>query len=55
MSLYEDENFESFMMDEEDERDTVNDLDDLLSERPKERRSHSDKDDTFQVDYIDLD
>ena len=50
MSLYEDENFESFVMDEEEE-----DLDDLLSERPKERRSHSEKDDTFQVDYIDLD
>ena len=33
----------------------VDDLDDLLSERPKERRSHSEKDDTFQVDYIDLD
>ena len=57
MSLYEDENFESFVMDEEEEEedDMVDDLDDLLSERPKERRSHSEKDDTFQVDYIDLD
>ena len=55
MSLYEDENFESFVMDEEEEDDMVDDLDDLLSERPKERRSHSEKDDTFQVDYIDLD
>ena len=41
--------------DEEEEDDMVDDLDDLLSERPKERRSHSEKDDTFQVDYIDLD
>ena len=55
MSLYEDENFESFMMDEDEEDDMVDDLDDLLSERPKEKRSHSEKDDTFQVDYIDLD
>lgn len=39
-------------MDEEEEDDMVDDLDDLLSERPKERRSHSEKDDTFQVDYI---
>ena len=52
---HEDENFESFVMDEEEEDDMVDDLDDLLSERPKERRSHSEKDDTFQVDYIDLD
>ena len=55
MSLYEDENFSSFVMDEDEEDDMVEDLDDLLSERPKEKRSHSEKDDTFQVDYIDLD
>lgn len=55
MSLYEDENFSSFVMDEDEEDDMVDDLDDLLSERPKEKRSHSEKDDTFQVDYIDLD
>lgn len=61
MSLYEDENFESFMMDEDDEEDdegnnhVMDELDDLLSERPKEKRSHSEKDDTFQVDFIDLD
>ena len=56
MSLYEDENFESFMMDEDADGDQmVDDLDDLLSERPKEKRSHSEKDDTFQVDFIDLD
>lgn len=58
MSLYEDENFESFMMDEDEDADgdqMVDDLDDLLSERPKEKRSHSEKDDTFQVDFIDLD
>ena len=33
---------------------TIDDLDDLLSERPKKEK-HPDPDDTFKVDFIDLD
>lgn len=33
----------------------IDDLDDLLSRQPKKKRGHSEKDDAFQVDFIDLD
>lgn len=33
----------------------IDDLDELLSRQPKKRRGHTEKDDAFQVDFIDLD
>lgn len=43
--------------DSRSERDelSIDDLDDLLSERPVQKRSHMEEDDTFKVDFIDLD
>lgn len=35
--------------------DMIDDLDELLSARPKNKRSHAEKDDAFKVDFIDLD
>jgi hypothetical protein len=40
--------------DYEDEDDIIDDLDELLSEQPK-KRSHQEEDDTFKVDFVDLD
>ncbi len=34
---------------------TIDDLDDLLGDTPKKKRGHIDPDDTFKVDFIDLD
>ena len=34
---------------------TIDDLDDLLGETPKKKRGHMEDDDTFKVDFIDLD
>lgn len=39
----------------DDDDDLIDDLDELLSEQPKKRRSHMEEDDTFKVDFIDLD
>lgn len=39
--------------DEEDEM--IDDLDDLLSNQPKKKRGHMEDDDTFKVDFVDLD
>lgn len=39
----------------DDSEDLIDDLDELLSQQPKKRRSHQEMDDTFQVDFIDLD
>ena len=33
----------------------IDDLDELLSRQPKKKRGHTEKDDAFQVDFIDLD
>lgn len=33
----------------------IDDLDELLSEQPKKKRGHMEEDDTFKVDFIDLD
>lgn len=41
--------------DEEEEDDMIEDLDELLSEQPKKKRGHMEEDDTFKVDFIDLD
>ncbi len=42
---------------ENDERadEIIDDLDELLSHQPKKKRGHAEKDDAFQVDFIDLD
>ena len=42
-------------MSEDDAEDIIDDLDELLSMQPKKKRSHMEKDDSFQVDFIDLD
>ena len=36
-------------------QETIDDLDDLLGETPKKKRGHMEDDDTFKVDFIDLD
>lgn len=41
--------------DEDDSDDLIEDLDELLSEQPKKKRGHMEEDDTFKVDFIDLD
>ena len=41
--------------DADDSDDLIEDLDELLSEQPKKKRSHMEEDDTFKVDFIDLD
>lgn len=41
--------------DYDDSDDMIEDLDELLSRRPEEKRSHAEKDDAFKVDFIDLD
>lgn len=40
---------------EDDGRSPIQDLDELLSAQSKKKRSHMEKDDAFQVDFIDLD
>ena len=50
--LDEDE-FDEYEEDEADEM--IDDLDELLSRQPKKKRSHMEPDDTFKVDFIDLD
>ena len=34
---------------------TIDDLDELLEEKSSQRRGHFDEDDTFKMDFIDLD
>lgn len=41
--------------DDEGSGEAIDDLDELLSRQPKKKRGHMEKDDTFQVDFIDLD
>ena len=41
--------------DEEKSGGVIDDLDELLSHQPKKKRGHMEKDDAFQVDFIDLD
>lgn len=41
--------------DDDDSEDLIEDLDELLSEQPKKKRGHMEEDDTFKVDFIDLD
>lgn len=41
--------------DEEEPGEAIDDLDELLSRQPKKKRGHMEKDDTFQVDFVDLD
>ena len=43
----------NFVPQEDDE--IIDDLDELLSSQPKKKRSHMEPDDTFKVDFIDLD
>ena len=33
----------------------IDDLDELLGERPRKKRGHMEDDDTFKVDFVDLD
>lgn len=40
---------------EEEDDEIIDDLDELLSSQPKKKRSHMEPDDTFKVDFIDLD
>ncbi len=40
---------------EEKSGGVIDDLDELLSHQPKKKRGHMEKDDAFQVDFIDLD
>lgn len=44
-----------FSYEEEEEDDLIEDLDDLLSSQPKKKRGHMEEDDTFKVDFVDLD
>lgn len=50
---------ESIKYEEEEEEqesgEAIDDLDELLSRQPKKKRGHMEKDDAFQVDFIDLD
>lgn len=41
--------------DYEDDDELIDDLDDLLSNQPKKKRGHMEDDDTFKVDFVDLD
>lgn len=41
--------------DEYEEDDMIDDLDELLSGQPKKRRSHMEEDDTFKIDFVDID
>ncbi len=50
---YEDEY--DYDEDEYEEDDMIDDLDELLSEQPRKRRSHMEEDDTFKIDFVDLD
>lgn len=49
---------EGIEYEEEEEQESggdIDDLDELLSSQPKKKRGHIEKDDAFQVDFIDLD
>ena len=53
---YEDDfDYDDYDRSEDDAEDIIDDLDELLSMQPKKKRSHMEKDDSFQVDFIDLD
>ncbi len=45
---YEDEE------DEDEDEGIIDDLDDLLEEKPKKKRGHIEDDDTFKIDFVDL-
>mgnify|MGYP002509460655 CR=1 FL=1 len=49
---YDDDDYD---YDSEDSSEMIDDLDELLSKQPKKKRGHMEKDDAFQVDFIDLD
>lgn len=52
----EDDYEEDYGYDNEDEpEEMIDDLDELLSTQPQKKRSHMEPDDTFKVDFIDLD
>ena len=46
---------DDYSYDSGDSPEMIDDLDELLSKQPKKRRGHMEKDDAFQVDFIDLD
>lgn len=54
---YDEEDYEEdYGYDNEDEPDEmIDDLDELLSTQPQKKRGHMEPDDTFKVDFIDLD
>lgn len=51
---YDDYEAEGYDYDDEPE-DLIEDLDDLLSSQPSKKRGHMEEDDTFKVDFIDID
>ncbi len=51
----DDYDYEDYDGGKDDSDDIIDDLDELLSMQPKKKRSHMEKDDSFQVDFIDLD
>ena len=51
---YDDYEAEGYDYDDEPE-DLIDDLDDLLSSQPNKKRGHMEEDDTFKVDFIDID
>lgn len=52
---YDDDYDYDYDDEDDDDDDMIDDLDELLSEQPKKRRSHMEEDDTFKIDFIDLD
>ena len=41
--------------DGDESEELIDDLDELLSSQPSKKRGHMEEDDTFKVDFIDLD
>lgn len=52
---YDEDDFGAGGFSFDDSDNMIDDLDELLSARPKNKRSHAEKDDAFKVDFIDLD
>lgn len=55
IDLDEEEDFDNFEDYEEEDDEIIDDLGELLSSQPKKKWSHMDPNDTFKVDFIDLD
>lgn len=54
-NLDEDDFDEATYDDDEFDNTQIEDLDEMLAEKPKKKRSHMEDDDAFKVDFIDLD